>query len=142
MAKVREIIKGEIIGLPADASVADAAKRMRDSNLGAIVVKDRGDDGRLVGIVTDRDIAVRVVAEGKDPKTTKLSEVCSKDLSTLSPDDEIDRAVELMRRQAVRRAPVVDGAGRVLGIVSLGDLAIARDSGSVLGAISAASPNR
>lgn len=142
MGKIREIMKKGIIGLPESAPVSEAAKKMRDSDVGAVIVTDKGSDGRLVGIVTDRDIAVRVVANERDPKTTPLSEVCSKAPSTLSPEDEIERAVNLMRTQAIRRAPVIDAAGRVLGIVSLGDLAIERDRDSALGAISAASPNR
>jgi CBS domain-containing protein len=142
MNKIREIMKKRIIGLPENAPASDAAKQMRDSDVGAVIVTDKGPDGRLVGIVTDRDIAVRVVANDKDPKTTPLSEICSRMVATLSPEHEIDHAVHLMRTRAIRRAPVVDAAGQVLGIVSLGDLAIERDRKSALGAISAAAPNR
>lgn len=142
MNKVREIMKKTIVGLPENAPACDAAKQMRDSDVGAVIVTDKGPDGRLVGIVTDRDIAVRVVANDKDPKTTLLSEICSRMLATLSPESEVDHAVHLMRTRAIRRAPVVDTAGRILGIVSLGDLAIERDRKSALGAISAAAPNR
>lgn len=106
-----------------------------------MVVTD-AQDKRVTGIVTDRDIAVRVVANGSDPKSVRVSEICTTELFTLSPDDDVDRAVELMRKQAIRRAPVVDATGRALGVISLGDLAIERDRESVLGAISAAAPNR
>jgi CBS domain-containing protein len=138
MSKIREIMSEDVICLSPDAPVAEAAKKMRDEHVGAIVVKD-GD--RFAGILTDRDIAVRAVAEGRDPKTTPVSAIHSQqDLATLRPDDDVDRAVHLMRRRSVRRAPVLEN-GKVIGIVSLGDLAVERDRQSVLGAISAAAPN-
>lgn len=95
----------------------------------------------LVGIVTDRDIAIRVVAEREDP-STPVGDVCSeRNLATLRPDAPVAEAVELMRDKAIRGIPVLDG-GTVIGVVSLGDLAVERDPGSVLAAISAAESNR
>jgi CBS domain-containing protein len=120
-----------------NASILEAARKMRDFDVGVIVVKD---GAKACGLVTDRDIMVRAVAEGVDPATTPLSAVCSRDLASLSPDDEIDGAIRLMRERAVRRAPVIVDE-RLVGIVSLGDLAIERDPDSVLGSISAARPN-
>lgn len=102
MHKVAEIVKTTIVGLPENARASDAAKKMRDFDVGAVIVTDKGDQKRLVGIVTDRDIAVRAVAIGKDFKTTLLSEICSKTPSTLSPDDEIDRAVDAKRGDSPR----------------------------------------
>jgi len=84
---------------------------------------------------------VRAIAQERDPKSTQLSEACSKTLISLEPDDDTDRAVEVMRERSVRRLPVVE-KGKVVGIVSLGDLALERDRKSVLGHISAAPPNR
>lgn len=142
MSKIREIMKCGIVGVQEDSPASEAAEKMRDSDVGAVVVTEGRDDDHLVGILTDRDIAVRVVASGKDARATKVGEICSRAPSTVSPDDEIDRAIELMRSEAVRRAPVVDAEGRLLGIVSLGDLAIERDRESVLGSIRASAPNR
>ena len=139
MAKrVRDVMKEKPIQLGGSTTVAEAARRMAAACVGAVLIAD---DGRLSGIVTDRDIIVRAVAKGLDPSTTRLADVCSSELTTLSPDDDVDRAVEIMRSRAVRRLPVVDSARKPIGIVSLGDLALERDPQSVLGRISAAAPN-
>jgi CBS domain-containing protein len=98
------------------------------------------DDGQVRGIVTDRDIVVRAVADGRDPASTTLGEVGSTDVVALSPDDTVERAVEIMRQKAIRRVPVVEG-GRAVGIVSIGDLAAERDPDSALADISSARPN-
>lgn len=123
--------------LPAGSTVAAAAAAMRDADIGNVIVQD---DGQVCGIVTDRDIVVRVVADGRAPDTVKLGEICSQDLTVVSPNDDVDDAVALMRGRALRRLPVVDG-GRPVGIVSLGDLAVERDPESALGGISAAPAN-
>jgi CBS domain-containing protein len=94
----------------------------------------------VCGIVTDRDVTVRVVAEGRPPETTELKEICSRDLATLAPDDTVEEAVRVMRDKALRRLPILDG-GRPVGIVSLGDLAVEHDPDSALAAISTAPPN-
>jgi CBS domain-containing protein len=91
--------------------------------------------------LTDRDVVVRAVAEGRDPKSIKVGEIVSEDVATVTPDEPVDKVVSLMREKAIRRVPVVDG-GRPVGIVSLGDLAVERDSKSALADISAAEPNR
>jgi CBS domain-containing protein len=115
----------------------DAAKRMKDRNIGDVIVLD----GAVVcGVVTDRDIVVRAVAEGRDPKSTTLGEICSRELVTVGPDDSVKDAVKLMREHALRRIPVLDGYNPV-GIISIGDLAIERDAGSALADISSAAPN-
>jgi CBS domain-containing protein len=98
------------------------------------------EEGRAAGILTDRDIVVRAIAEGRDPGSTTVGEVCSSDLTTLTPDQSIDDAVRLMREHDVRRLPVVQD-GRPVGIVSLGDLAVELDPDSALADISAAPPN-
>ena len=124
--------------LPASASVLEAANAMRDANIGDIVVTD---DGKICGIITDRDVVVRAIAERRDPAKTKLADICSQDLTTVSPTDSLDHAVQLMRQKAIRRLPVVEN-GRVVGIVSIGDLALERDPTSALSDISAAPSNR
>jgi CBS domain-containing protein len=135
---VREVMTAKPVALQGGTTLVEAARAMRDHDVGTIVVLD---DDEVVGIVTDRDIVVRGVAEERDPATTVLAEISSRELVTLSPDDTVDHAVELMRHHSVRRLPVVE-EGRPVGIVSLGDLAVERDPESVLGNISAASPNR
>jgi CBS domain-containing protein len=120
-----------------DDSIQSAARIMRDEDTGAVPVCD---NGRAVGIVTDRDIVVRAVADGKDPNRVTVGEIFSSHLTAVSPSDDVDHAVELMREQAVRRLPVVED-GRPVGIVSIGDLAIDRDRRSALAEISAAPPN-
>ena len=93
------------------------------------------------GILTDRDIVVRAVADGLDVTATHAGDVVSRELVLLSPEDTVERAISLMREHAVRRIPVVDG-DRPVGIVSIGDLALERDQESALAEISAAPPNR
>jgi CBS domain-containing protein len=137
--KVRELMSEQPIKLSSTSPIIEAARRMRAANVGSIIVED---NGRPCGIVTDRDIAVRAVADGRDPQATPLSEISSKDLTAISPDDDLDRAIELMREKAIRRVLVVDNRNQAVGILSLGDLALERDSRSVLGQISAAPPNQ
>ena len=125
------------VSLPNDASLVDAAQKMREAGIGGVVVLD----GQTVcGIVTDRDIVVRGLALGRDPRSTALAEVCSRDLTTLSPDDQIGTAVKLMRERAIRRLPVVKD-GRAIGILTIGDLAVNEDRESALADVSAARPN-
>src|SRR5829696_45076 len=127
---------------PACVSTTDtadkAAQLMRDRDVGSIVVTEDG--GGVAGIVTDRDIVVRAVAEGRNPAELQVSEVASGNPTTLSADDSIGDAIQRMRDENIRRLPVVDGENPV-GIVSLGDLATSQDPESVLGDISAAPPN-
>ena len=124
--------------LPESTTVREAAEAMRANDIGDVVVVD--DNGKLSGILTDRDIVVRVVAEGRDPRATRIGDIASRDLTAVSPDDPVDRAVQLMRDKAIRRLPAVD-KGKPVGIVSIGDLALDRDPGSALADISAAPPN-
>lgn len=134
---VRDVMSPDPIRLASSTSVQEAARAMRERDIGDVVVVEGGE---LVGIVTDRDIVVRAVALGLDAGTTPIRDVCSRDPVTVGPDDDVSRAEALMADEAVRRLPVVDG-GRVVGIVSIGDLAVAREPGSTLGEISAAPPD-
>jgi CBS domain-containing protein len=133
---VRDVMTANPRSLPSTATASEAATAMRDIAAGAILVTD-GD--RMCGIVTDRDLVVRILAEQRDPATTPLGEICSRDVSSVSPDTPIDEAVAELRGHSVRRLPVVE-EGRPVGIVSLGDLAIEKDPRSALGEISAAAP--
>ncbi|HEU4579771.1 MAG TPA: CBS domain-containing protein [Polyangiaceae bacterium] len=134
---VGDIMTPAPISLSTEATVRDAARYMRERNVGAIVVHRRGE---VCGIVTDRDIVVRCLARDGNCDETRLHEICSVNLVALHPDDDVDYAVRLMRDKAIRRIPVVKN-GKAVGILSLGDLALERDPFSALGAISAASPN-
>ena len=136
--KVRDVMSKEPIMLSGSTPIIEAARQMRAANVGSVIVED---GARTSGIVTDRDIVIRAVAQGRDPATTPLSEICTTMLATVSPDDKLDRAIDVMRKQSIRRVPVMDSAGKTVGIVSLGDLAIERDAKSVLGQISAAPPS-
>lgn len=137
--QVREVMTKDVVALDTSKPVAEAARRMRDGNIGGVLVMD---NGRLHGIVTDRDIVVRCVADGGDPSRMTLGAVCSKDLRTLRPDDDVNEAVKLVRENAVRRIPVIGQDGKPVGLVSLGDLAQRLDRESALGQVSAAPPNR
>jgi CBS domain-containing protein len=137
MATVREIMTTDPIVLQSSTSVKEAAQTMRDADVGDVIVED---GGSLVGVVTDRDIAIRCVAEGTSPDSATIWSIVSDELHTLSPDASLDDAVEVMREAAVRRVPVVED-GVAIGVVSLGDLAVAKDPDSVLADISASHGN-
>jgi CBS domain-containing protein len=136
--KIRDVMTRDPRTVEASSSVADAAKVMREADVGPVIVTE-GD--KIAGIVTDRDVAVRAVAMDRDPKSTPVKEIISSDVVALSPDDSVGEAVQAMRQRDVRRVPVVEN-GKPVGIVALGDLAVDRDPGSVLGDISTGSPNR
>jgi CBS domain-containing protein len=136
--KIRDVMTRDPRTVEANTSVADAAKVMREADVGPVIVTE-GD--KIAGIVTDRDVAVRAVAMDRDPKSTPVKEIISSDVVALSPDDSVGEAVQAMRQRDVRRVPVVEN-GKPVGIVALGDLAVDRDPGSVLGDISTGSPNR
>ena len=137
MTKVRDVMTAEPIVLQQDQSIADAAQAMRDSAVGAVLVVD-GD--KLCGLVTDRDIVVRAVAESASPDSP-VGRVVSPDLVAVAADDETATAAQVMQDNAVRRLPVMDD-GRIVGIVSIGDLAVSRGEDSALADISAAEPTQ
>jgi CBS domain-containing protein len=102
-----------------DDTVLSAAKRMLSQDVGTVVVTDR--DGQPEGIVTDRDIVIRCVAEGLHPATTRVKDVMSRDVQTVHEDTAVEVALEMMADREVRRLVVVNGAGRVAGVVALDD---------------------
>lgn len=116
--------------------VVDAARLMRDEDAGAIPIVD---DDRLVGMLTDRDITVRLVADGRDPSSTAVGDIASQNVVTIDPQQELDEALRLMAKHQVRRLPVVEEDGRLVGIVAQADVARAGDShrvGDAVGEIS------
>ncbi|WP_129337830.1 CBS domain-containing protein [Cellulomonas endophytica] len=128
---VADVVTPDPVTVPVTATVREAAAAMRDGDIGDVLVVE---GSRLVGIVTDRDLVVRVLAVGGSPEDP-VGQVASGDLVTLAPGDTVERAAEVMAEHAVRRLPVVDEGG-IVGIVSLGDLASERDAGEVLAEIS------
>ncbi|NJC64444.1 CBS domain-containing protein [Planosporangium flavigriseum] len=138
MQTVRDVMTSHVVTLPRETTLAEAARTMREQDIGDIVVSDgAGPDG----LVTDRDIVVRAVAEQRDPATTTIGEILTPDLVTVRPDDTVQSAALLMRDYAVRRVLVCEEDQTLVGIVSIGDLAEAIDPESVLGGISRAAPN-
>lgn len=135
--KVREVMTAAPAALRPSQPLTEAGRAMREQGVGSILVVD---NGQLRGLVTDRDIVVRAVADGRDPGKTTLAEVCSPDLVTAAPEDDADTAVQRMRERGIRRIPVVEG-GHPVGVLSLGDMAIERDERSALADISAHTPN-
>lgn len=135
---VGDVMTRGVAYLPPSTTVTIAARMMRDEDVGDVVVAD---DGRVRGMVTDRDIVVRVVAEDLDTDATTVGEICSEDVTVVRPDTPVTDAVQKMRDAAVRRLPVVNEDGNAQGFVSVGDLAVTVDPDSALSDISAAPPN-
>jgi CBS domain-containing protein len=136
--RVRDVMSMGVTTLPADRTVTAAARLMEAENVGDVIVTE---NNAIRGVVTDRDITVRAVARGLDPKDTPLGEICTDDPVTVDAAMSLKKAADVMRDHSVRRLPVVQD-GSLVGIVSLGDLAVREDPDSLLGEISAAPPNR
>jgi len=135
---VEEIMTRNPRTVNVDDTIRDAAVVMRDGDIGDVIVVE---DGQVTGILTDRDIVVRGVADGRDADSTPVSEICTTGIRSIEPDASVDDALSAMREDDIRRLPVVKN-GRPVGIVSLGDLAVERDTDSTLADISAASPDQ
>ena len=118
--KVCELMSDRVVTVDMEEPVIAAARLMKSHNIGAVPAC--GKDGRLRGIITDRDIAVRCVAGDADPQRTPIKEIMSRGIVTAQPFDNVEKAVRLMSQDQVRRLPVLDD-GRVVGIVALSDLA-------------------
>lgn len=108
--------------LPSD-TVVKAAQLMKSEDVGPILIVTDNDNKKLTGIVTDRDLALKVVAEGRDPNATSVQEVMSENLVTCKEDDDVDKVLKLMEDHQIRRIPVVDGSDRLLGIIAQADVA-------------------
>jgi CBS domain-containing protein len=117
---IREVMTSNPSTIETDGFVVEAAKIMKTEDAGVVPVTE---NGRLIGMVTDRDIAIRVVAEGKDPQSTSVREVASTDLVTIDPEEDLDEALRLMAQHKVRRLPVVEEDGRLVGVVAQADVA-------------------
>jgi CBS domain-containing protein len=135
---VEEIMTTNPRTVKVDDTVLDAARVMRDSDIGDVIVTE---DGQVTGILTDRDIVVRAVADGRDADSTTVGDICTTGIQAIEPDASVDDALRTMREHDIRRLPVVKN-GRPAGIVSLGDLAVEREPDSTLADISAAAPDQ
>jgi CBS domain-containing protein len=116
---VKDLMTSDPTTIEPDASVAEAARRMAKVDVGPLPVVE---EGRLVGMITDRDLVVRVLAEGRDPESTAVREAASSDVVSVAAEDDLARALELLATHQVRRLPVVEGQ-RLVGIVAQADVA-------------------
>jgi CBS domain-containing protein len=121
---VRDAMTSKPCTIDAGKDVAYAAKMLKDEDVGVAPIVE-GD--QLVGVLTDRDIAVKVVAEGKDPKSTTVREVATTNVVTVDPHHDLDEALRLMAKHQVRRLPVVEEDGKIVGILAQADVALAGD---------------
>ena len=117
---VSEAMTSNPCSIDTTKSVAYAAKMMRDEDVGVAPIVE---GQKLVGVLTDRDVAVRVVAEGRDPESTTVVEVASKEVVTVDPQQDLDEALRLMAKHQVRRLPVVEEDGRLVGVLAQADVA-------------------
>jgi CBS domain-containing protein len=143
MRKMRDIMSPAPICMASGESVSAAAKAMKEHGIGTVLVLS---DGLLSGLVTDRDITVRVLAEDRDPLTTCVGDICSGELAVLGPDDDVEQADRLVRERTIRRIPILDD-GIPVGVVSVADLTLKKDEknegyqGSALAGVFAARRN-
>ena len=137
MTKMRDIMSAAPVCMAPGESVSAAAKTMKQHGIGTVLVLT---DGRFSGLVTDRDITVRVLADSRDPLTTRIGDICSGELVVLGPDDDVIEATRLVRERAVRRIPVLQD-GIPVGVVSIGDLALEKEAASALSGVSSAPPS-
>jgi CBS domain-containing protein len=135
--KIRELMTPAPVTVALSDPVSEAAKAMREHGIGAVLVTDQG---KLAGLVTDRDITVRVLAQGRDPRDVPVSEIASREIVAIGPDDDTEDAARLIAERAVRRIPVVED-GVAIGVVSLGGLELAKEERTPLADVSAAPPS-
>ncbi len=135
--KMRDIMSPAPVSMAPTESAAAAARAMKEHGIGTVLVLA---DAKLSGLVTERDITVRVLAEDRDPLTTRVGDICTTELAVLGPDDDVEQATRLVRDRAVRRIPVAQD-GIPVGMVSVGDLALEKDGQSALSDVSAVPPN-
>lgn len=127
MKKCSEVMtKNPVCCLPGDMAV-DAARLMKGGNIGSIPVIENDQTRRLVGIVTDRDLALKVVAEGQEAKSTKVEAVMTRNVVTCGADEDLQKALDAMAQHQLRRIPVVDAGNKVIGIISQADVATRLD---------------
>ena len=137
--KIADVMTRHPRAVEGDTSVREAARLMEGDDVGSLPVVEMDDRARLIGVLTDRDISLRVVAAGLDPETTPVRDVASRDVVTVTPDDDLDEALTRMARSQVRRLPVVVGDRELVGMLSQADLprlTKEKNVGEIVGAIS------
>jgi CBS domain-containing protein len=117
---ISEVMTSDPRTVGSSTSVLEAARLMKTEDVGSVPILE---DERLIGVITDRDIAIRLAAEGKDPQSTTVGEIASRDVVTIDPQQNLDEAARLMAQHQVRRLPVVEEDGRLVGIVAQADVA-------------------
>ncbi|MDP1889403.1 MAG: CBS domain-containing protein [Gemmatimonadaceae bacterium] len=122
MKKLKDVMSRDVQVISPDETIKEAAQHMRKGNFGMMPV---GEDDRMIGAISDRDIAIRAVADGKGPSTT-VREVMSAGIVWAFEDDSVDDAVKIMSEHQIRRLPIVNADKRLVGIVALGDFAVVR----------------
>ena len=128
MTKCSDVMTRNPVSARPDDSVASVARLMKENDIGPVPIVNDDNSKRLVGIVTDRDLAIKVVAAGRDPQTTPISEVMTTNVITCRDDDDIETALDAMSTQQLRRIPVVDDSNMLLGIIAQADIATRLDS--------------
>jgi CBS domain-containing protein len=123
MKKCSDVMTENLVYCMPDEPVSKAAQLMKKEDIGPVLVVNNGRDKTLVGIVTDRDLALKVVGEGRDPRDTKVEEVMSKKLVTCRADDDVEQAMSAMAQYQLRRIPVVADGMKLVGIISQADVA-------------------
>lgn len=123
MKKCRDVMTKDVVTSSPEDTIVEVAKLMKNEDIGPVLIVDNQESRTLVGIITDRDIVLKVIAEGRDPKTTRVREVMSKKLVTCRPDDNVEVAMKAMAQYQLRRIPVVGENMKLLGIISQADVA-------------------
>ena len=138
MYRVSDVMTKQVVYLPAETPLDEAARVMKESDIGDVVVTD---GATLAGMLTDRDIVVRAVAERADPASTTIGSIITREVVMIEQNCTAGEAAALMRERNIRRVLVCDNERKLVGIVSLGDLAMQLDPNSALSDISEAAPN-
>ena len=126
--KAREIMTANPRTVTPDTNLPEVARLMQSEDVGIVPVVDAGGSRQLVGVVTDRDIALRVVGEGRDPNSVRVSDVMSTNVRTCREDDSVDDVMDVMGKEQVRRVPIVDERGSLVGIVAQADVVLQASS--------------
>jgi CBS domain-containing protein len=127
--RVQEFLKGNVITVRADAGIQEVARKMAEEDIGFLPVVDAS--GKAIGTITDRDIVVRLIAKGGAVNDTKVEQVMTKDVVSVRPDEDVQKAAELMKERKISRVLVCDQQGKPVGVISLGDLAERHEEGEV-----------
>src|SRR5688500_15570130 len=127
MKKARDVMTKDLVYASPQDTIVQVAQLMKNEDIGPVLIVDNDESKTLIGIVTDRDMVLKIIAEGHDPQTTRVEEAMSKKLVTCRADDDLDVAMKAMAQFQLRRIPVVEDANRLVGIISQADIATRAD---------------